>query len=200
MRSTLAALALLIGVATSAFAQSEIALSTSSWSGGDFAVSTDPDPDLDSTAALGLMVSLDRGANRRLDFLYARNEGGLLVENLTRPPDDTVIGIDIDYLQVGGRVLFQPQTRIVPYIAMTVGATRFSPEEGGDTLRASGSLGAGVDLVVARSIALRLDGRWFATLTGGDVEIACGTECIGIGAGNGFNQFAASAGVVVLLP
>lgn len=182
------------------FAQNEIAVLASAHGGGGLTSEFAGDPELDSTAALALMVGLDRGTNRRLDFVYARQEGAIEFDDLTRPPGEARVGLDIDYLQLGGRVLFQPQTRIVPYIAMTVGIARFTTDDD-SAIRPAGAIGAGVDLVLARSVALRLDGRLYGTLTGGDVSVSTGGgELVGIGSGNGFSQFAASAGVVVRLP
>lgn len=194
------ALLALLSIPSALFAQNEIAVLAAVNSGGGVENEFGVDPELDSSSAFALMVGLDRGANRRLDLVYARQEGALEFDDLSRPPEDTRVGLDIEYLQVGGRVLFQERTRIVPYIAMTVGAARFTAEDD-SAIRAAGALGAGVDLVLARSVALRLDGRLYGTLTGGDVTVSTGGgEFVGIGSGNGFSQFAASAGVVVRLP
>lgn len=181
------------------FGQSGEITPFASWhGGGEFETSLGRDPDLEGRDAWGLAVTLDRGRGRKLDVIFSRQEAALVVEDLFRPPDDILVGVDIEYLHVGGRYVFDPGARARPYIGGTIGLTRFSADEGGSDVRFSSAFGAGVDLGLTRRLALRLDGRWYVTFVDANAELTCaGGDCIGFGDASGFGQLALSAGVVV---
>lgn len=181
-----------------AFGQSGEITPFASWhGGGEFETSLGRDPDLEGRDAWGLAVTLDRGRGRKLDVIFSRQEAALVVEDLFRPPDDILVGVDIEYLHVGGRYVFDPGARARPYIGGTVGLTRFSADEGDSDVRFSSAFGAGVDLALTRRVGLRLDGRWYVTFVETNAELTCaGGDCVGFGDASGFGQLALSGGVV----
>ena len=165
--------------------------------GGELETSLGNRPDLEGRDAWGLTVTFDRGPGKKLDVLFSRQEAALLVEDLFRPPDNIRVSVDIEYLQVGGRYLFEPEARVRPYIGGTIGVTRFSAEEGGSDVRFSGAFGGGVDVGISDRVAFRLDGRWYVTLVDANAELTCaGGDCVGFAGGSGFGQLALSGGLV----
>ncbi|MGH9456674.1 MAG: hypothetical protein ACRD2J_03430 [Thermoanaerobaculia bacterium] len=173
----------------------EIAALAGVHGGAEFETSSGEDPELQDDTAFGLMVTLDRGRTRRLDVVYLRHDSALLVEDIFQTPDDTLVSLDIDYLHVGGRVLFRPGERAQPYLGGTVGLTRIAAEDE-TTIRASAAFGAGVDLWATDRIGFRLDGRWWVSFIDAGAEIFCSGGCIAVGSANGFPQMTATAAIV----
>ncbi|HSP33155.1 MAG TPA: hypothetical protein VLU46_02440 [Thermoanaerobaculia bacterium] len=138
-----------------------------------------------TSPAYGLMVSSERSIGRELDVVA--------IDQQTRTRDDTA-RVNVLYVQIGGRYVFDPAARLRPYIGGTVGATR-ADVGGAVHLSPSGALGAGADVQLAKNVALRLDGRVHVTF-GGNTTLECSSEgaCSG-STSSGFSQFVASAGL-----
>lgn len=194
-------LAVLLLVPAAAFAQSGEITPFVSWlGGGDFETSLGQDPDLEGHDGWGIALTLDRGRGRKFDVIFSRQNAALVVEDLLRPPDDILVGLDIEYLHLGGRYVFHPESRVRPYLAGTIGLTRFSADEGDSDIRLSSALGAGVDLGLMKNTSIRFDGRWYVTFVDTTGELTCtGGNCIGFGDARGFDQLALSAGLVFTL-
>lgn len=167
--------------------------------GGDSLSSTfGSQAELDDSAAFGAMLSFDLQPHRRFDILVQRQNSALAIEDFERPPGAPLAELDIDYLHVGGRVLFRRDERFVPYIAGTLGVTRFGIDGEGSEIRPSIALGGGVDARLTPRLTLRFDGRWYGTAVDSDTALSCGADgCIGFAGGTGFNQLALFAGVAV---
>lgn len=141
------------------------------------------------SVAPGLMLSQNRGRGRELDLFAAgqHTRGG-------------AASVDILYLQIGGRYVFDPDARTRPYVAATIGGTRLDVDRE-ETLAPSGALGAGADIQLSPRVALRLDGRVHTTLTNATTSLQCNSSgtCAGSTSGSSFSQFVASAGLVFRL-
>ena len=114
-----------------------------------------------------------------LNWTYEENsEGELLFSNSRK----TSQGVDIyvQYLHVGGRILFKNSSPLSTSIALGVGGTYFHPEGNtfDDDLAFSASMAVGLRYELDDNFALRSDLRVYGTLLDDDRELFCyDTEC-----------------------
>ena len=125
-----------------------------------------------------------------------------MLDALVSNQSTEAVGIDVSitYLQLGGRYFLKRGTSVSPYIALTAGAAHFAVE-GDSSIWPAGTAGGGVDVRLSERVALRLDGRFYATMLNAEGEIGCrggsSLDCVASAEGGRFTQFAASAGVVM---
>ncbi|MBT8108974.1 MAG: porin family protein [Gammaproteobacteria bacterium] len=169
--------------------------------GGEFS-DTESDVKLEvrESAAWGLTVNGKVKSNTEWEVLYSRQQTEVDVADLDGE-DTSLLDMNIDYLQVGGTYLFDGE-KARPFIAMTVGASRFDPNFDGSSAKTffSASLGAGVKLQLGRRIGLRLEARGFGTLVDNDSRLFCGSSpagggCLIIAEGKVLWQTEARAGI-----
>jgi len=113
----------------------------------------------------------------------------------------TGFDLSVDYLQFGGGY-GPPEGRVQPYVTAAVGLTRYGANgasEVGSTIGASGSLGGGVKIPLAKGLALRLELRGYATITDAAVSVTCGPGCFTQFSADGWYQLAASVGLAIRL-
>lgn len=84
--------------------------------------------------------------------------------------------VDIDYLGFGGAYSFTEGTHAGPYLAGTLGITRFTPESGGYKAKNRGhlSFGLGTNVMLSKSFGLKFEGRGYATFLDSDGAMFCG--------------------------
>jgi opacity protein-like surface antigen len=147
-----------------------------------------------------LALTLDVGpedSSEQYELLYSREDTGLRSSAGMRLADVTV-----EYLHLGGTVLFPDAERIKPYIVGGLGVTRFTPSGGGSTdARFSMSLGLGLKWPLTRRISFRLEARGFVSVVDSDTASLCATGQNGLacnihGSGHTFVQGEFLAGVV----
>jgi opacity protein-like surface antigen len=147
-----------------------------------------------------LALTLDLGADdssQQYELFYSREDTGLRSSSGIRLADVTV-----EYLHLGGTVLFPDSASIKPYIAGGLGVTRFTPSEGGSTdARFSMSLGLGLRWPLTRRFSFRLEARGFVSVVDSDTASLCATGQNGLscgihGSGHAFVQGEFLAGVV----
>jgi hypothetical protein len=158
----------------------------------------DEDTSLDPALTGGVVVSFDRGARRKLDIVYARQE---TTAERIEPFEPPVRGdVSVDYLHIGGRYQLVPRGRFDPYVAGTIGATRVAIRGSGGA-GFSFSFGLGADLRLRRAVALRFDGRFFTTAGTGEAELVCDDsgQCSGFSSGSTFTQVVVSTGIAFRL-
>lgn len=150
---------------------------------------------LKDSAAFGVSVSFDHGRARKLDVLFIHQQTRADRHDPFTAPAS--VDVSVDYFQIGGRYILHPDQRAMPYIAATIGATRLSVGRAW-VINPSGALGAGVDVQINPTVAVRFDGRFHVTLSNTSAEIGCDSSgtCSGAGSGGSFTQFTASAGLV----
>jgi hypothetical protein len=131
--------------------------------------------DLNDSNAQGIIFNIKANPNGQYELLYARqstdaNTTGLLV-------NDSTIDLDVEYFQFGGTYLFDGETTR-PFLALTVGMSRFDPGIVGSDSESyfSASLGGGVQLNATRRLGVRLEARVFTTFVDGDSNIFCASE------------------------
>ncbi len=112
-------------------------------------------------------VFIDAAADewRHYELFYVKQ--GTSIEG-TVPMD-----LDVDYLQLGGTVMYQDARDGHSFFGMTIGAARLSPNGPGldDATRFALSLGGGFKVPVTDHIGVRFDARAF--LTSSTAAAAC---------------------------
>lgn len=141
--------------------------------GGNFdEQDSDGEFELDESDALGIIFNIRSEHNTQWEFLYAHQQTKL--ETLALFVGDPLLDIDVDYFHLGGTYLFDGvNTR--PFLALTVGLSRFEPRPQGFDAEhyISASIGAGVQLRATKRVGVRIEGRVFTSLVDSDEEIFC---------------------------
>lgn len=152
--------------------------------------------DLESGASWGVDLGLYRDDTSFYELLYSRQSTGF-------DSRDAALGrIDVvtEYYQVGGTLLMEPQRWVVPWLSLTIGATRLSADGGyGSETKFSGSLGGGLRLPVNEHFGIVLGLRGYLTLVDSDTEFLCISEggeatCLVRSSGSTYFQGEATAG------
>ena len=109
---------------------------------------------LSESNAWGLIVNGKVESNTEWEVLFTRQSTDIDTSGIPDPQPE--FDIDIDYLHFGGTYLFDGE-RVRPFIALTIGATRFEPRVPGYDARtyASMSFGAGWKFRLAEHFGLR---------------------------------------------
>ncbi len=152
----------------------EITPSVGYRAGGEFEVlnpetTTDDTIDLDAGVSYGVDLGLYRDESSFYELLYSRQESGF------DSPTAGSVDVATEYLHFGGTLLFPDEYWFVPWLSLTIGATRLDPSGGGydSETEFSGSLGGGVRLPVNDRISAALGVRGYVTLVDSDTAIFC---------------------------
>jgi hypothetical protein len=194
-RSALVFLLALLATATAAAQTREITPLIGWQEGGIVEVAGDR-VRLDGNVAFGLMLSFDRGPQRRLDLVVTRQESSGHHDTAFGP---RTIDVEIHTMQIGGRYLFEPAKRLSPYLGLTAGGTLFTFDGTDPALRFSAAGALGADYWLTRTLAARFDARRTVTLSGSSAVLSCTSDgiCTALVAGTTFNQWNVSAGLVI---
>ncbi len=141
--------------------------------GGEFELAnSDADLELDEAQSFGLIFNMDIDGEKQYEFYYSRQETELENEGLFL--NEPVVDIDVEYLHVGGTLVFAGDS-VRPYVVGTIGLSHFDPQASGLDSETffSFSFGGGVKLFADKRIGMRLEGRLFSTLIDSDTEIFC---------------------------
>jgi len=169
--------------------------------GGSFSEEDgDGQVDLNESSATGIIFNIRANPKGQYELLYARQSTDASTSGFY--PGDPTIDIDIDILQFGGTYLFDGQnTR--PFLAMTLGASRFDPQHADASAKTffSASLGAGVQLAASSRFGIRLEARALVTFVDDSSAIFCSSvdgsgSCLIRVEGNLLTQWEARAGLV----
>jgi opacity protein-like surface antigen len=143
--------------------------------GGSFAVEDSTDSyDLEDSNSFGLILNFPHKANTQWEVLYSKQ--ATTAEFSAATPNDPLIDIDLQVLQLGGTYQFDGD-KVRPYIAATLGGTYArarSTGSGSDTFW-SGSFGLGVLISPSSRVGLRLEARAYGTLTSSKTDLLCAT-------------------------
>jgi len=156
--------------------------------------------DLNESSAEGIMFNIRANSKGQYELLYSRQSTDARTSGFY--PGDPTVDIDIEHYHFGGTYLFDGQnTR--PFIALTLGASRFDPKHAESTAETffSASFGAGVQLAASRRVGLRLEARVFTTFIDDSSAIFCSSvngsgSCLIRVEGNLLSQWEARAGLV----
>ena len=157
--------------------------------------------DLQESNTWGLSINGAVRSDAEWELLYAEQTTSIDVSGPIALP----VGLDVDvqYLQVGGTLLFDGE-HARPFIALTVGASRFDPTPGNYNSKTflSGSFGGGWKIGLSDNFALRLEGRVYATLLEDNNSLFCESSggsgsCLIFVDGDLLAQWEARAGLTV---
>lgn len=168
--------------------------------GGDFDVDTGADTtqnaDLDDHGSFAIALDMRRDEESQYELFYSRQETNLEPASPLGP-----LGINVEYLHIGGTLDVDQNLPLKPYIVGTLGLTRFSPEPGGagDNTRFSFSLGGGLRVPVSTHFSLRFEARGFLTFVDTQTSFFCSSSSAGgfcsiRGSGSTFVQYELLAG------
>ena len=90
---------------------------------------------------------------------------------------DPRFGLDVEYYQFGGTYLFDSDVAR-PFIALTIGMSRFDPQPAEFSAESffSASFGGGVQLNPEGRFGVRLEGRVYTSLIDDNSRIFCGSD------------------------
>lgn len=124
--------------------------------------------ELDDSGAYGLQLNIRADAQSTWEVQYLRQE------TETSTPPLPAVGVVIEKLEFGGTYEINTE-RTRPYVAATIGASRFDPSDSafrGDTYF-SFSLGGGFLFFADRPLGLTLDFRWLGAVIDEDTDVFC---------------------------
>jgi opacity protein-like surface antigen len=156
--------------------------------------------DVEDGGSWGIDLGLYRDPNGIYELLYSKQSTGI------DSSDPTLGRIDVDteYFQFGGTLFFPDENWFIPYLSLTIGATRFDADGGYDSkTRFSGSLGGGVRLPFNDRVAATLGARGYLTFVDSDTDILCisdaeGADCLLRSSGSTYFQAEAQLGFTVV--
>lgn len=131
---------------------------------------TTEDVDLEDGSSWGIDVGLYADSWAFYEFLYSTQT----TELDSRDPTLAAVDVTTEYYQLGGTAFFPGEQWMVPYLSMTIGATRFSADGGyGSKSRFSGSLGGGLRLPFSENVGATLGVRGYLTFVDSDTGFFC---------------------------
>lgn len=170
--------------------------------GGNFeADATDTTPkksvDVREDGSFGLDLGLYRDEHGFYEFLYSQQTAGV------DSNDPLLSGLDvkIEYYQFGGTAMFPGETDwLVPYLSMTIGATRWSADGFDSDTKFSGSLGGGLRIPFSDYLVATLGLRGYLTFVQSNTSFFCvsdaeGGGCLVKSSGSTFFQAEAQLGL-----
>ena len=134
---------------------------------------TSEDLDFDDGDILGLIFNIREKYNTQYEFLVAFDDTSAETSDLSGITED--VDLDIEYYQLGGTYIFDAENWIEPYIAATLGLSRFKPDgdDFDDENFFSWSLGGGFKIYPTDRFGIRLEARSFGSWVDGDTDLFC---------------------------
>lgn len=165
--------------------------------GGEFEDPTDDsERDTDNGTGYGLIFDIAAEHWRHYEILFADMD--------TEVEGATPFDMGVQYLHLGGIVSHPNAERVIPYFGLTIGATRFSPDQAGldDETKFSFSAGGGLRIPITDHFGVRLDARAFVTVLDSDSDLFCKSEggdgtCNIRAKSDTFLQYSATLGFVI---
>lgn len=174
--------------------------------GGQFDVNDPPEGyddsvDLEDSGSWGVDLGIYRDPVSFYEILYSQQSANLD----SSQPGLKGADVKVEYFQFGGTILYPYDNWLLPYLSLTIGATRFDVQGGGSDseTKFSGSLGGGLRVPVGSNFALNFGLRGYLTAVDSDSEFLCvGTggsaNCLIRSSGSAFFQGEASLGFTVI--
>lgn len=132
--------------------------------------------ELDDAAHWGLIANLRESANTQWEVFYARQQSEADIAELPGGLPAGAVDLDVQYLHVGGTYVADG-VRARPFLAATVGVTRFDPDPlsfDSENFFSFG-IGAGWQYAPTERLGLRLESRLLGTFLRSDSDLFCGT-------------------------
>ena len=147
--------------------------------GGSFTdVDSDEKLSLDSSAAGSLALDFGLDASRQWQIFLSHQSTEMKLKGTSAAAGES-LDLSVTYLHFGGTNYFSGPVGKGAYVVGGLGATVFEPDSGFDTeLRASLNLGIGYQVPLGETIALRFEGRGYATLVNSSGGLFCSGGCV----------------------
>lgn len=130
--------------------------------------------EVDDAAHFGLLLNIRESANTQWEVFYSQQQSEADTAQIS--PSQPTVDLDIQYLHIGGTYVADGALAR-PFLAATVGVTRFDPQP--LTFDSenffSFAVGAGWYIQASERLDLRLEGRALGTLLGSDTALFCQT-------------------------
>jgi opacity protein-like surface antigen len=126
--------------------------------------------DVGDDASFGVDLGLYRDDNSFYEFLYSRQQASL------DSNDPLLNGVDVtvEYYQFGGTAMFPEESdRLLPYLSMTIGATRLSASGYDSDTKFSASLGGGLRIPFTENLIATLGLRGYLTFMESNTQFLC---------------------------
>jgi hypothetical protein len=153
--------------------------------------------DVEDSSSWGIDVGIYARPDAFYEFLYSTQTTGFE----SKDPTLGSVDLTVEYYQFGGTAFFPGEQWPVPFLSLTIGATRFGADKGyGSDTKFSGSLGGGLRLPFSDNLAATLGARGYLTLVESDTEFLCvsdsqGAGCLVRSSGSTYFQAEATLGV-----
>ena len=160
--------------------------------GGQFDVTNptsgnDDSVDLQDSGSWGIDIGIYRDATSFYELLYSQQSSDLDSGDPTLKRAD----VNVEYFQFGGTIMYPyDENWFIPYLSLTIGATRLDVQGAGsksDT-RFSGSLGGGVRIPISENFSMTAGLRGYLTAVDSNSEFLC------VGTGGSANCLIRSSG------
>lgn len=130
------------------------------------------DVDISSDFSQSLALGWAYERNSEGELLFSNSKHSLVVE--TDSGSDVDLDLYIQYLHIGGRVLFTNNSPFSTSIGLGIGGTYINPSNGYDSeLKFSGNISGGIRYQLSDQFALRGDLRVFGTVLSSDNKYIC---------------------------
>lgn len=143
---------------------------------GDIGVSSDTQSgnvSFDGAPVYGALLGFRAQRNGYAYLSYTRMETTAYYRPSGGFETNAQTDVSFDYLQVGGN-LEAPHGRVVPYLGLSIGATRLAPIDGsGNDWSFSAVLDGGVKIMLADFLDLRVIGRMPLSFVNGEAAALC---------------------------
>ena len=128
--------------------------------------------ELNESSAQGIIFNVMANPKGQYELLYARQSTDATTSGIYS--GDPTIDLDVEYFHIGGTYLFEGESTR-PFLALTLGASRFDPEHAESSAKTyfSASLGAGIQLAASSRFGIRLEARTFATFIDDGSSLFC---------------------------
>jgi hypothetical protein len=135
--------------------------------GGFFEVVTGSPVDLDGALSLGVVLDVPLSNGVQIEGLFTHQHAHVLVPARGSRPAASW-PISVDHWQAGALQEYG-RGRLRPFLAGTVGLTRFAAADDSE-IRFTAGAGGGVKVFPSRHVGVRLDGRVYATFLDADAR------------------------------
>ena len=144
--------------------------------GGSFEdIDDGSDLDIDAAAGFGLALHIDAPAGGQYELFYLSQRSTIATSALFAAGGEA--DIDVDYLQFGGNYPFGNDDGAgwQPYVLLTVGAARFSPDAPGTSAETFAAMTGGVGAwhAIGDRLSVRAEARALATWVDDDTDVFC---------------------------
>jgi hypothetical protein len=136
--------------------------------GGFYEIVTGTSVDVDGAPSYGALLNVRIEEDLFVEGLFTHQQARFTLP-ASLDATQTHWRVDVDHYQVGGLRELMPG-RMRPFLTGAVGLTRYA-SQGDNEFRFTLSAGGGVKLFATERLALRLDGRGYATFVNGDTDI-----------------------------